>query len=47
MKTISNNNMDVPRTKEEWEEYYKLKKKAEKPFNEDGSFNHFHVDNYS
>jgi len=36
MKTISDNNMDIPRTKKEWEEYYKLKKRAEKLFKEKG-----------
>ena len=36
MKTISNNNMVIPKTKKEWEEYYKLKKRAEKLFKEKG-----------
>lgn len=36
MKTISDNIMDIPRTKKEWEEYYKLKKRAEKLFKEKG-----------
>ena len=30
MKIISDNNMDIPRTKKEWEEYYKQVKMAEK-----------------
>lgn len=42
METISNNNMVIPRTKEEWKEYYNLKKRAEKLFKEKGIF-----DNYS
>lgn len=42
MKTISNNNMVIPRTKKEWEEYYNLKKRTEKLFKEKGI-----IDNYS
>ena len=47
METISDHNMDVPRTKEEWEKYYKLKKRAKKLFNEDGSINRLHVSDYA
>lgn len=39
--------MPIPRTKEEWEAYERLRERAKKPFNEDGTPNRLYVTCYS